>query len=337
MKDSRGRSIDYLRISVTDRCNLRCIYCMPEEGAAYASKEDLLTYEEIMEVVSVAADLGVKKIRLTGGEPLVREGLAQLIKAISQVDGVEEVSLTTNGLLLYEMIDQLAEAGLNRVNLSLDSLKADVFENIVKKANLCHIMKGLKRTLDLGLKVRINVVLLQGINDGEALDFVEFIKKYPVDVRFIELMPIGRGRLYKGRNNVDIIEEIKTAGYKLEEVEHTSGSGPARYFELDGGLGDLGFISPMSHQFCDACNRIRLTSEGFLKLCLHSGHGIDLKAPLRKRVSRATLKEMIATAIGSKPDHHQFGKVDSFGRLDSKEALDETINEDKRHMNQIGG
>lgn len=335
MKDSRGRSIDYLRISVTDRCNLRCIYCMPEEGATYASKEDLLTYEEIMEVVYVAADLGVKKIRLTGGEPLVRDGLPQLIKEISQVDGVEEVSLTTNGLLLYEMIDQLAEAGLNRVNLSLDSLKADVFENIVKKANLSHLMKGLKRTLDLGLKVRINVVLLQGINDGEALDFVEFIKKYPVDVRFIELMPIGRGRLYKGRNNVELIEEIKAAGYKLEEVKHTSGSGPARYFELDGGLGDLGFISPMSHQFCDSCNRIRLTSEGFLKLCLHSGHGIDLKALLRKRVSRATLKERIATAIGSKPDQHQFGKVDS--KEGFNEDIDEAINEDTRHMNQIGG
>ncbi len=323
MKDSKGRSIDYLRISVTDRCNLRCIYCMPEEGETYSLKEDLLTYEEIMEVVHVAAELGVEKIRLTGGEPLVREGLCRLINQIRQVEGIEEVSMTTNGLLLYEMIDDLQKAGLNRVNLSLDSLKDNVFETIVKKANLHHVMKGLKRTLELGLKVRINVVLLQGINDSESLDFVELVKTYPVDVRFIELMPIGRGRLYKGVSNTLLIKKIKTAGYNLSEIAHDSGSGPARYFELEGGLGNLGFISPMSHQFCDSCNRIRLTSEGFLKLCLHSGHGVDLKKPLRDKVARSDLKALIGASIASKPKHHQFGKA--------------SADEDDRHMNQIGG
>ena len=323
MKDSKGRSIDYLRISVTDRCNMRCIYCMPEDGGVHTPKEDLLTYDELLEVVHVMAGLGVKKIRLTGGEPLVRNGISQLIKSISQIEGIEEISMTTNGLLLFDKIDQLAAAGLNRINLSLDSLKADVFETIVKQADLDHVFKGLKRTLDLGLKVRINVVLLQGINNNESLDFVELLKTYPVDVRFIELMPIGRGRLYKGVSNLSLIEEIRQAGYILKEVDHVWGSGPARYFEVEGGLGDLGFISPMSHQFCDACNRIRLTSEGFLKLCLHSGQGIDLKTLLRDKVSRVTLHETIAKSIASKPGHHKFGQLDA--------------DEDSRHMNQIGG
>lgn len=263
MKDNEGRIIDYLRISLTDRCNLRCIYCMPEEGVEHTSHNEILRYEEILRIAKASASLGVKKVRLTGGEPLIRKGITGLVKSLKTIEGIEEVSITTNGVLLEKMVEELADSGLNRVNLSLDSLKADKFKAITRYADLNEVLRGMKHAIERNLKVRINVVLMKGINDDEVLDFVDLIKKYPVDVRFIELMPIGRGTEFIGISNEDLIVKIRTSGYELKEIKYKAGQGPARYFELQGAHGDLGFISPMSHQFCETCNRIRLTSEGF--------------------------------------------------------------------------
>lgn len=323
MRDNRGRTIDYLRISLTDRCNLRCIYCMPLEGVESISHDDILSYEEILKIARACVSLGVKKIRLTGGEPLVRKNVTALIRDLKAIEGLEEVSITTNGVLLYDMIESLVQAGLDRVNLSLDSLKGERFRSITRTAELDHVLKGMEKSIQLGVKVRINAVLIKGINEDEAIDFVEMINRYPVDVRFIELMPIGRGSEYEGVNNKDLIDHIKNQGFELKEVEHKAGSGPARYFELEGAQGDLGFISPMSHQFCDTCNRVRLTSEGFLKLCLHSGHGLDLRAYVRKGASENELIEAIEAAIASKPSAHAFEDI--------------SAEKDKRSMNQIGG
>lgn len=323
MKDNEGRNIDYLRISVTDRCNLRCIYCMPEEGVDHIVHEEILTYEEIVRIARASSALGVKKIRLTGGEPLVRKGISGLIRELKGIDGIEEVSITTNGVLLPDMIDELADAGLNRVNLSLDSLKADKFRSITRHADLSQVFEGMERALELRIKVRINVVLIKGINDDEVHDFVDLIKTYPVDVRFIELMPIGRGTEYDGISNEALIECIIASGNDLEEIEYKAGNGPARYFELDGAKGDLGFISPMSHQFCETCNRIRLTPEGFLKLCLHSGHGIDLRRKLRSGIDDAKLVETLRLSVVHKPTAHRFNEA--------------SADQDDRSMNRIGG
>lgn len=323
MKDNKGRTIDYLRISLTDRCNLRCIYCMPEDAVDHTSQDELLTYEEIEKIAQATAKLGVKKIRLTGGEPLVRKNIESLIKELKTIEGVEEVSITTNGVLLSSMIDKLVEAGLDRINLSIDSLKQDKFKCITRGADLEEILKGMNKALDYGLKIKINVVLIKDVNENEAFDFVDLISAFPVDVRFIELMPIGEGVQYVGVNNSELIERIRMAGYALEEIEYKEGSGPARYFELPNAKGDLGFISPMSHQFCDTCNRVRLTSEGYLKLCLHSGHGVDLRAEIRGGASEASLIETIEQAIACKPSAHQFSDLNA--------------SKDHRSMNQIGG
>ena len=323
MKDKKGRTIDYLRISLTDRCNLRCIYCMPENNIDHIAQGDLLSYEEIEKIASVSARLGVKKIRLTGGEPLVRKDIGKLIGRLKVIEGVEEVSITTNGLLLSSMIDDLVQAGLDRVNLSIDSLKAPKFNSITRGADLALIMEGMNKALAYGLKVKINVVLIKDLNDSEALDFVDLVMDYPVDVRFIELMPIGEGMNFQGVDNSDLIESIKGAGYDLKEIDYKAGSGPARYFELENAKGDLGFISPMSHQFCETCNRVRLTPEGYLKLCLHSGHGLDLRALVRSGASEATLLSAIEDSIACKPSAHQFNDI--------------SADKDHRSMNQIGG
>jgi len=323
VKDKKGRTIDYLRISLTDRCNLRCIYCMPEGSVEHITQEELLSYEEIERIAKATSVLGVKKIRLTGGEPLVRNNIESLIRSLKAIPGVEEVSITTNGVLLSKMIDGLVEAGLDRINLSIDSLKDDKFKIITRGAQLADIFDGMHKALNHGLKVKINVVLIKGVNEDEALDFVELIKDHPVDVRFIELMPIGEGTRYVGINNSELIDKIRTAGYPLQEIEYLLGSGPARYFELNDAKGDLGFISPMSHQFCETCNRVRLTPEGYLKLCLHSGHGVDLRAELRKGASDESLTQIIEEAIVCKPSAHQFSEFSS--------------EKDHRSMNQIGG
>jgi len=317
--DSFGRRVNYLRISVTDRCNLRCVYCMPPEGVPSIPHSELLSYEEISTVVQVAAGLGINKIRLTGGEPLVRAELPKLIGMLSQVKGIDEVSLTTNGTLLRKHALELRQVGLGRINISLDTLKVDKFRQVTRFGELKDVLDGIKAAKDAGFEPpRINMVVMQGINDDEVLDFASMTYKEGWHVRFIELMPfadiIGIMPCTEAR------QRIRSLG-SLEPCRLT-GNGPARYYRLSGAKGTIGFICPISEPFCSQCNRLRLTSHGQLCPCLLSEDGIDLKGPLRSNASMQEIERLILKAIASKPNHHH---------------LAEGTAPIKRNMSQIGG
>jgi len=323
MKDNEGRVIDYMRISLTDRCNLRCQYCMPAKGIGLIDHKEILSYEEIIKIVAGAAVLGVKKIRLTGGEPLLRKGIVYLIRAIKAVEGIEEVAITTNGLLLDAMLDDLIEAGLDRVNLSLDTLNKETFKMISRFTGYEKIQNGFLRCMDKGLPVKINAVAIKGMNDQEILDLARLTFKWPVDVRFIELMPIGCGKKFIGISTDELTAMFKQAALDYTAVTSRVGNGPADYIKFEGAKGRIGFISPMSHQFCGSCNRVRITPEGFFKPCLHSKEGIDIKKALREGISDAGLVGLLKEGILMKPHAHRF--------------LEETQIQDVRSMNQIGG
>lgn len=323
MKDKEGRKIDYMRISLTDRCNLRCQYCMPAEGIPLINHKEILSYEEIIQIVKSAARIGVKKIRLTGGEPLLRKGIVHLIREIKAIEGIEEVAVTTNGLLLDDMLEDLIEAGLDRVNLSLDTLDEQTFNQMSRYPGLDKIQRAFSRCMTMGIPVKINAVAIQGMNDKDIIKLAKLTYKWSVDVRFIELMPIGCGKSFTGLSTEDLLESFKEAGLSYETVAARRGNGPAEYIQLEGAKGKVGFISPLSHQFCDGCNRIRITPEGFLKPCLHSKEGIDIKALMRKGATEEDLIKVLQEGILMKPVSHQF--------------LETTSIQDDRSMNQIGG
>jgi cyclic pyranopterin phosphate synthase len=301
--DSFGRSINYLRISVTDRCNLRCLYCMPPEGVPRMPHSEILSYEEVWTVVRAAAELGINKIRLTGGEPLVRLGLSELVRMLSQTEGIEELFLTTNGTFLKKYALELKQAGLTRVNVSLDTLKADKFRYITRLGELKDVLEGIEAARDAGLHpVKINTVVMRGINDDEVLDFAKMTYKDGWHVRFIELMP------FKGVaefvSSVELQQNIGLLG-KLDPCTPVIGSGPAMYYRLSGAAGTIGFISPVTESsFCSRCNRVRLTPDGRLRPCLLAEDEIDLKMPLRNNASMEELKRLILKTVASKPEHH---------------------------------
>ena len=301
--DPFGRSINYLRISVTDRCNLRCIYCMPPEGVPQMSHSEILSYEEIRTVVRAAAELGINNIRLTGGEPLVRAELPKLIKMLSRIEGIQELSLTTNGTLLKNYALELRQAGLSRINLSLDTLKPDRFRYITRLGRLKDVLEGISAAKKAGFDpIKINAVVMQGINDDEILDFARMTCEEGCHVRFIELMP------FKGMAefvpSVEVRQRISLLG-KLEPCPSITGNGPARYYRLAGAKGTIGFISPLTElPFCSRCNRIRLTPDGRLRPCLLGEDEIDLKMPLRNDASTEELRRLILKAVASKPEHH---------------------------------
>jgi len=323
--DSFGRSINYLRISVTDRCNLRCLYCMPPEGVPQMSHNEILSYEEIRAVVQAAAELGITKIRLTGGEPLVRADLPNLIKMLSQIEGIQELSLTTNGTFLKKYARELKQAGLSRVNVSLDTLKADKFQYITRLGKLKNVLEGIEAAKKAGFDpVKINTVVMRGINDDEILDFARMTYKDGWHVRFIELMP------FKGVAefvpSFELQQHISLLG-KLEPCPDSiriAGNGPAMCYRLSGAKGTIGFISPLTGTFfCSRCNRMRLTPDGKLRPCLLGEDEIDLKMPLRNNASLEELKQLILKAVASKPEHHHLEGGNT--RLV------------KRKMSQIGG
>jgi len=320
--DSYGRRINYLRISVTDRCNLRCIYCMPSEGVPHMSHNEILSYEEIQAVVQAAAQLGIRKIRLTGGEPLVRADFAELVKMLSRTEGIVELSLTTNGALLKDYAQVLMQAGLSRVNVSLDTLTANRFQYITRLGELKDVLAGIEAAREAGLRrIKINTVVMRGINDDEILDFARLTYKEGWHVRFIELMP------FKGVAqpvpSVDLQQHIGSLG-RLEPCMSITGNGPAKYYRLAGAEGTIGFISPLTEMsFCSRCNRIRLTSDGKLRPCLLGEDEIDLRNPLRNNASMEELKRLILKAVASKPQHHSL-----------RVANDRPV---QRKMSQIGG
>jgi cyclic pyranopterin phosphate synthase len=307
LSDSFQRPINYLRISVTDRCNLRCVYCMPPEGIALMSHYDILSYEEIYTLVKAAAELGINKVRLTGGEPLVRAGLPELVKMLADIDTIDDISLTTNGILLAQYAADLKDAGLHRVNVSLDTLKPERFRQITRYGNLTDTLKGIEAAGEVGLTpVKINMVVMAGVNDDELTDFALKTVNDGWHVRFIEHMPVN-GDDAKAIDLVsvnDMRKRIESLG-KLEPWQIDVGNGPARYFRLPGAKGTIGFISPVTEHFCFQCNRLRLTADGKLRLCLLNEDEIDLKEPLRSGASIQELKTLIENATARKPKGHR--------------------------------
>lgn len=323
MKDRFEREIDYLRVSVTDNCNLRCLYCMDEKDNKFLQNNEKLTDEEIYRVVKESSKLGIKKVRITGGEPLVRPGIAKLISKINSISGIEEIYLTTNGILLADILDELYKNGLKGVNISLDSLKEDRFNKLTRLGNLNKVLKAIDKAISLGIKVKLNTVIVNDINKDEVIDFVNLTREKPIDVRFIELMPIGIAVNYKGATNEEILKIICNKYNDYEEIVRSKSGGPATYIKVKGAKGKVGFISAMSNCFCEECNRVRLTPEGFLKQCLHFDYGVDLKSKLRAGVSDDELRKLISDNIYNKPEKHLF--------------LEKSAHKELKFMNQIGG
>ena len=313
--DPFQRVISYLRVSVTDRCNLRCVYCMPEEGIEFQPREEILSYEEILATVRVGASMGLRKVRLTGGEPLVRHGIADLVAMISSVPGIEDISLTTNGIALPRMAEPLARAGLRRVNISLDTLRPERFHQITRWGRYEDVMEGIAAARAAGLSpIKINIVVMRLINDDEVLDFARSTYEQDWDIRFIELMPFleEQETCIKDTSLVlgfvpteEIKQQIKRELGPLEPSQAKVGHGPARYFKLPGAKGNIGFISPVSEKhFCESCNRMRLTADGKIRPCLLTDHEVDLKSTLRGGGDEEALRQGILEALRSKPDAH---------------------------------
>ena len=319
MKDAHGRTIDYLRISLTDRCNFRCIYCMPEDGVQALSHEDILRYCEIVRIVRVAAELGIKRLRLTGGEPLVRKGVEGLIEELGAVPGIESIAMTTNGVLLPKMAEGLKAAGLSRVNISLDTIDADQFAFVTRCGRLDQTLAGIDAALAAGFNpVKINAVTVRSLNQ-DYLAFAKLSLDRPLHVRFIEYMPVGESSGSDGcgwgqqdvvasEELLDIINERARAEGLPALVpaggDQPVGWGPARYFEFPGAQGTVGFISPLSRHFCSECNRLRLTADGKLRPCLFSDVEYDLRDAVRGDGGDDAVRAVILEAIGAKPDEH---------------------------------
>jgi len=305
ISDTFHRHIDYLRISVTDRCNLRCIYCMPSEGVKNLPHSDVLRYEEIVTVAQAAAAIGINKLRLTGGEPLVRLGLTDLIKMLSKIKGIDDIALTTNGTLLKQYASALKDAGLKRVNVSLDSLKKDRYQYITRKGKLDEAMDGIEAAKEIGLDpVKINMVVIRGINDDEVTDFAHLSIEKGWHIRFIEPMPFVDNMTFSFLPISEILERLKIFG-PLEPFLSSKGNGPAKYFKFAGSTGTIGFISPLSDCFCSSCNRLRLTVDGMLRPCLMSDRELDLKPVLRNGGTLNDIKLSLLHAVEAKPERHK--------------------------------
>ena len=304
LSDSFQRPIDYLRISVTDRCNMRCVYCMPAEGVPLLAHSDILSYEEITAIVRIAVQLGISKVRLSGGEPLLRSGITGLVRSLAAIDGLVDLSLTTNGTLLAGMAHDLKEAGLRRVNVSLDSLRQETFHSMTRLGDLASVLRGIAAAKDAGLTpVKTNTVVIRGVNDNEILDFARKTIDDGWNVRFIELMPFALMSADRVVSTLEIRQRLETLG-RLEPAQSIGGNGPARYFRFVGATGSVGFISPVTEHFCFGCNRLRLTADGGLRPCLLINKQIDLREAIRGK-DEQKVKQLIQEAVASKPRQHQ--------------------------------
>lgn len=321
MIDATGRMIDYMRISITDRCNLRCKYCMPD-GIEQVEMTQILTYEEIQKVCILAAELGIRKIKITGGEPLVRKGCVDLVKMIKEIPGISQVTMTTNGVFLKENLKSLMQAGLDGVNISLDTLDRERYQNITGTDACETVRRAITAAAESGIRTKVNTVLQSQDNKDDWQELVKLAETLPVDVRFIELMPIGYGKKNQGVSNIDLLEEIRKKYPKIQKDRKVHGNGPAVYYKIPGFAGGVGFISAMHGKFCHTCNRIRLTSTGELKPCLCYGKTYPLREFLRNGTDMQ-VKEQIEKAIRKKPAAHCFEEP---GRIT-----------EEHQMAQIGG
>ncbi len=305
MRDQFGRSIEYLRISVTDRCNFRCLYCMPEQGLPWLPKQEILSYEEIADVVRQLAPLGLRRIRISGGEPTIRPNLDELIRMIKAVPGVEDIALSTNGARLPRIARLYREAGLDRVNISADSLRPERIKAIARRDLGFDPVEAARAASDAGLgPVKINVVVMRGINDDEIGDFARLTLEHDWHVRFIELMPVGELRELTFEHVVpstEVLQRIAALGALTADPGPARGNGPAAYHRLAGARGTIGVITPMTHTYCETCNRVRLTANGRLRTCLFGDHEVDLRTPLR---AGEPLAPHFERALAEKPREH---------------------------------
>lgn len=321
MTDSFNRAVDYMRVSITDRCNLRCKYCMPSD-MPMVSHSEVLRIEEFTRMCEIASNCGVKNIKITGGEPLVRRGWLDLIKNVKALPKIEHVTLTTNGVLLGDYAQVLAKIGIDGINISLDTLDPEDYARMTGNASLESVLEALRKVVGLGIRTKINCVLLKGFNDGACAKLARLAEDLPVDVRFIELMPIGHGIDYSGVSGDDIIKVLAGTYPDLKETREKRGFGPARYYESAKLKGKIGVINAVSHNFCESCNRVRLTSEGFLKLCLYHETGVDFRSRLRSGATNAELEAAFREALAIKPERHMF---------------ESGIQAESRIMSRIGG
>lgn len=305
--DKHHRPINYLRLSVTDRCNLRCMYCMPEEGVHFIPHKEILTYEEMLHLVGISARCGIRKVRVTGGEPLARKGFIHFLKRLGDIESLNEITLTTNAVMLKENAADIMDCGICRINISLDSLKPERFYRITGRDLFHKVWEGIQEAERLGFNpIKINVVAIKGVNDDEILDFARLTLEKPYHIRFIELMPVGKENMWSVDRFIsteEIFEMIRTLG-TLKPILSNPLDGPAEKYVLDGSKGEIGFIGALSHHFCDSCNRLRLTAEGHLRSCLFSDNEIDIKTPLRVGKGDDYLVNLIRRAIENKPEDH---------------------------------
>lgn len=319
MLDGYGRNIDYARISLTDKCNLRCVYCMPEDKV-YENNliNDTLSFNDYKFIINGLSQVGIKKIKFTGGEPLLYPHLIELIKYAHYECNIDDISITTNGIGLNEIAYELKRSGLKSVNISLDSLKSYKYKSITRGGNLTDVLKSINRCLELGIKVKINCVVIKRFNDDEVYDFIEMANYYPIDVRFIELMPLGEGEYFYENGYFNISKLINDID-ELYKIEDEKGS-TARLYQAKYAKGRIGIITPISCQFCNTCNRIRITSDGKIKLCLHSNEETDIRYYLNKPM---IFKEVLKEIILKKPDKHNL--------------LENNSSDTYRQMYEIGG
>ena len=308
IKDRFERRINYLRVSVTDRCNLRCFYCMSEDGISQLMHGDILRYEEILRIVRISVENGIDKVRITGGEPLVRKGIIGFIKDIAGIDGIHDLSLTTNGILLEGMAKDIFDAGLKRINISIDSLNEDTFKKITRYDCLNKVIAGLKKAYEAGFDpIKINAVIIRDVNDNEVVDFAKMTEVYPFSVRFIEYMPIGEKSRWDKEHFIsskEIKDRVDTYS-KLESIKKADKSSPSTDYRFKGAKGTVGFISPISRHFCMMCNRLRLTADGTLRNCLFSDKEIDIKGALRSGKNDKEISNIIRASIIGKPEGYE--------------------------------
>ena len=333
LKDNFLRVIDYLRLSITDRCNLRCVYCMPPEGIVPSKHKEILTYEEIIRIVKIGAGLGVRKVRLTGGEPLTRKNITFLVSSIKKIRGIEDLSMTTNGVLLEKYARELSDAGLDRVNVSLDSYNPARYREITRGGSLDAVLRGIAAAEKAGLcPIKINMVPMRGINDDEVKDFARLTLNSDYQMRFIEFMPAGDNEYWSADRYIST-EQLKAEIETIAPLTpvRVRKNGPSKYFRLDGAKGVVGFISAITHHFCEDCNRLRLTSDGKLRPCLFSETEIDLKTALRSGEPDSEIERLLRLAIQVKPEGHNIGNTIA---LKGPSALSTAR---KRPMSKIGG
>jgi cyclic pyranopterin phosphate synthase len=330
MLDKYDRDINYLRVSITDRCNLHCTYCRPKEGISLKGHDDILRYEEILRIVSQAIKMGLVKVRLTGGEPLVRRGFVEFAAALRQIQGLQDISLTTNGTLLDQYAENIFKAGITRINISLDSLDKDKYFQITRGGHLDDVFRGIAAAEKAGFSpIKINAVVMKGFNDDEVLDFAQLALKKPFQIRFIEIMPVSsvNANQPEGFMPTNQLFDRICKHFKLDPLagKKNKTDGPAKIFKVKGGLGEIGFINPVSDHFCSTCNRLRLMADGKLRACLLKDEEIDLRAALSRHCNDDELTGLIRQAILLKPEKHDL------------DCTDRHLKKCHRDMSDIGG